>query len=358
MTDQPIEKPESRVDERDTMFARMARRPGTPAYEDYYSRRPDLKETDDALRGRPDICRPGGEHYDERIAAETVGWFERIDAIRPAPALVEALATRIREAADPTAVLKRTLLELGAVAAGAAPLLPEFVYTVKGRFDEDYGRPVELTHGHVLVFLVEMDFSAMARAPKAETLRESARQYFRAAEISLTGAAAIRAAGFDAKSHHDAHYDIILPPLAVRAGLGELGRNNILIADRFGSRVRIGAVTTDLPLVPDAPVSLGAAGFCEICRKCAENCPSQALSTGDREVVRGVFKWPTNVERCHRYWRKAGTDCGICMACCPFSHRNNRFHGLVRRTVRYLPWLRRPLLFMDDLVYGREWRPD
>ena len=46
-----------------------------------------------------------------------------------------------------------------------------------------------------------------------------------------------QAAGHDAKPHYDAHYDVILPPLAVHAGLGELGRNNILVADRFGSRV-------------------------------------------------------------------------------------------------------------------------
>ncbi|MHC4860116.1 MAG: 4Fe-4S dicluster domain-containing protein, partial [Planctomycetota bacterium] len=90
--------------------------------------------------------------------------------------------------------------------------------------------------------------------------------------------------------------------------------------------------------------------------KCAENCPSRALSTGEREVVRGVGKWPTDVERCYGYWRNAGTDCGICMAVCPYSHRNNWFHNMVRWTVRRFPRIARTAVWFDDVVYGRKWR--
>jgi reductive dehalogenase len=171
----------------------------------------------------------------------------------------------------------------------------------------------------------------------------------------MNAAAAIRAAGHDARPHYDAHYDVILPPLAVRAGLGELGRNNILVADRYGSRVRIGAVTTDMAIAPGRPVDLGVAPFCEICKKCAENCPSRALSTGEREDVLAVRKWPTDVKRCYGYWRRSGTDCGICMAVCPFSHRDTPFHNLIRRVVRLHPMLARMALFGDDLWYGRKW---
>jgi epoxyqueuosine reductase QueG len=171
----------------------------------------------------------------------------------------------------------------------------------------------------------------------------------------MVAAAALRACGHSAKPHYDAHYDLVLPPLAVAAGLGELGRNNILVADRFGSRVRIGAVSTDLPLRPGEPVDLGVQGFCRICRICAERCPSRALSTGEKEFVRGVWKWPTHVERCYAYWRQTGTDCGLCMARCPFSHANNAFHNLARRLAPYVPRL---LLFLENWGtarnYGRE----
>jgi reductive dehalogenase len=253
--------------------------------------------------------------------------------------------------------VKHLLLSNGAVAAGCTTLDPEFIYTHKGRLDEDYGHEIRLDHLDVIVFLVEMDYQTCRGAPTAPMIRESARQYYRAARASFVLEAVLRACGYEAKAHYDAHYDLILPPLAVKAGLGELGRNNILIADHYGSRVRIGAVSTDLPLEHDAPVSLGAAAFCEICRKCADNCPSRALSLGERETVAGVEKWPTRVEACYALWRTYGTDCGICLATCPFSHRSNRFHDLVRAMIRRFRWTHRPALWLDDLVYGRQWRP-
>jgi reductive dehalogenase len=344
-----------RVDERDTMFARMARKQGTPAYEDYYSARPELKRTDDRLRNMAPLMRPGGRYYRPEISAEAERWFREIDGIEPERETVEAWSDRIRRAPNQTAAVKEMALELGAVASGCTALDRAYVYTHKGRFDKDYGDEIRLDHPSAIVFLVEMDFREMRRAPRAEALRESARQYHRAAVISRTMATALEACGYAAKEHYDAHYDLILPPLAVEAGLGELGRNNILIADRHGSRVRIGAVSTDLPLEHDAPRSLGADHFCSICKKCADNCPSRALSTSGKEEVLGVLKWPTEVERCYGYWRAVGTDCGICMACCPFSHSDSLFHNLVRWLVRHVAWTHRAALWFDDLIYGRDW---
>ncbi len=352
----PDEGPHPRMDERDTMFARMERKPGTPEYEDYYADRPRRRRLDERLRSMPGILRPGGLHYDEPIVDEARDWFEKIDRIEPDPEVVSTWADRIRNADDPTAVVEAMAVELGAVAAGCAPLDPAFVYTAKGRFDADYGRAIDLDHPSAIVFLVEMDHGEMREAPRAAVIRESARQYFRGARISLVMEAAIAAAGFAAKAHFDAHYDVILPPLAVAAGLGEMGRHNILIAERYGSRVRIGAVTTDLPVRHGRPLSLGADRFCRICLKCADNCPSRALTRGDKEMVRGVEKWPTNVERCMAYWRRAGSDCGVCMSVCPYSHENNAFHNLIRWMVRRLPWFHRPLRWMDDLFYGRDWK--
>ncbi|NHZ85606.1 MAG: 4Fe-4S dicluster domain-containing protein, partial [Planctomycetia bacterium] len=185
---------------------------------------------------------------------------------------------------------------------------------------------------------------------------ESANQYYQAAVIAKTLEAIILKLGFETKAHYDAHYDVILPPLAVKAGLGELGRNNILIADKFGSRVRIGAVSTNLPLDYDLPTSIGAERFCIVCKKCATNCPTKALSKNSKSNIRGIDKWTTNVENCYTIWRFYGTDCGICMAVCPFSHRNNWFHFLIRKMVKFLPMLNKTLLFFDELVYGKKWQ--
>lgn len=348
--------PDSRVDERDVLFSRAALEPGTAPYAEYYAAHPGLRLGDDALRALPPLLSAGTAFYDAEVMAEAAQHFEAIDRLEVDRGWVEACARALAAAPDPFRALLALAREQGAVAAGWAPLEQAFVYTHKGRFPADQGRPVVLEHPRALVFLVEMDWEEMQRAPRAPTLRESARQYRRAASVSLHLEALLRAMGYSAKHHYDAHYEVILPPLAVLAGLGEVGRNNLLIADRFGSRVRIGCVTTDFPAPVSRPVDLGVQRFCEVCGKCAENCPSRALETGGRRVVRGVAKWPTEVERCYRYWRQVGTDCGICMAACPFSHRDHPLHNLVRWMVRTLPWAHRLLVWGDARLYGARWK--
>ena len=286
---------------------------------------------------------------------EAASWFQRIDHLEPDQTVVDTWSPRLGGADAPEALEVMTR-DLGAVAVGCAEVEEAFVYSHKGRFDDNYGRTIPIASTWAVVFLVEMDFDAMQRAPHGPTIIESARQYCRAAEIALNVTAALEAAGHRATAHYDAHYEVILPPLAVAAGLGELGRNNILVADRFGSRVRIGAVTTDLALESAEPRSLGVRAFCERCKKCSDNCPTGSLSKGDPIEVRGVTKWPTRVEKCFAHWRRIGTDCGICMAVCPFSHRNSWFHNLVRRLVRHHPAVVPLALLGDDLVFGRRWK--
>ena len=337
------------------MFARMARTAGTAAYNEYYGRHPERRAADDHLRTRPALLTPGGSHYDEAICGDAAASFRAIDAFVPDTRDVEVWASQLRSAVDLSRSLCEGLVQRGAYAAGIAALDQRFVYTHKGRFDADYGHPVQLPHAIAIVFLVEMDFGAMQHAPGAPVIAESARQYLRAAQLSLTLAAALRAAGFEAKAHYAAHYDVILPPLAVAAGLGEMGRHNILVADRAGTRVRIGAVTTDARLRASRLVSLGVERFCRICKKCATNCPSHALSDGDLTMTDGIPLWPTNAGRCYGYWRTVGTDCGICMAVCPFSHPDTPLHRVVRYALRRAPWLARVARWFDDRLYGRTW---
>ena len=352
----PELQPTERVDERDTMFARAARRPGTPAYDDYYGRRAELRQRDDAIRARPALGEPGGRYYHADITREAMRSFARIDAVAPSHAQVEQWSSRLAAAPDPTATVAALVRSLGAVAVGCCPVDAAYGYSHKGRFDGDYGELLAAPLPTAVVFLVEMHHGEMQCAPRAEVLRESARQYYRAARIAKALQAVLINAGYRATAHWDAHYELILPPLAVLAGLGELGRNNLLVADRYGSRVRIGAVTTDLQLPLDSPIDLGVQHFCVRCKKCATNCPSRALSEGDKVFERGVLKWPTAAHRCYGYWRWLGTDCGICMSVCPFSHRDTKFHNLVRLTVRHVHRSHGLALWFDDLIYGPKWQ--
>lgn len=347
-----LSRPHRRVDERDTMFARAERRKGTAEYADYYERRPEYKDPDDRIREKPPLGSPEALYHDPDLANEAEEYFEAIEDIDPEQDVVDEWVDRLETVEKTESVVESLAAELGAVDVGFTDLPTEFIYSYKGRFDADYGDPVDLDHPHAIVFLVEMDHESMEAAPGPPVLKESAKQYYQAAEIAKTIAAVLQAAGFEAEPQFDAHYEVILPPLAVEAGLGELGRNNLLVADRYGSRVRIGAVTTELSLRSDQPIALGVERFCRSCQRCASECPARALELGEKHNIRGTKKWPTDDTRCYSFWRQAGTDCGICMANCPFSHPNSRLHNLTRRMIKHAPWLSPLFLWLDERIYN------
>jgi epoxyqueuosine reductase QueG len=66
-----------------------------------------------------------------------------------------------------------------------------------------------------------------------------------------------------------------LRQLATTAGLGWIGRNNLLVTPDFGSRVRLSAVLTDAPLDAGKPISFG----CGKCTRCLSRCPVSAIKT-------------------------------------------------------------------------------
>ena len=138
------------------------------------------------------------------------------------------------------------------------------------------------------------------------------------------------------------------------AGLGDIGRMGLLMTPRLGPRVRIGVVTTDIPLIPAAPRDdLSMLDFCSICKKCATNCPVGAIPHGDRVEMDHGRRWVIDDETCFRYWNAVGTDCATCMKVCPYSHPDNPMHNLVRKAIRVSPGTRSLMLWMDDAVYGR-----
>ena len=131
----------------------------------------------------------------------------------------------------------------------------------------------------------------------------------------------------------------------------------LLITPQLGPRVRLGVVTTNLPLIVDKRLQdTSVIDFCRICKKCAENCPSKAISFDDRQDVDGALRWQIDHLRCFSYWNMIGTDCGRCIAVCPYSHPDSFSHSLVRWAIRQSGFARRAALWMDDVFYRR--KPD
>ncbi|MFH1686676.1 MAG: reductive dehalogenase domain-containing protein [bacterium] len=344
-----------RVDERDVVFAREEYMPGSEKYQIYYALHPELREIDDRTRSLPELLKPGGRYYDDVRSPKTEQVFCRIESLTGDVDGSVAESKQLQSTESNTSWAKRRGLELGADEVGVARLNQRWVYSYVGRGPEEWGSRIVNNHTYVIAFSLEMAYDSVAAAPQLAITEETARQYLNGAEISIRLAREIRARGYSARAHiAGSNYQIMLPPVAQDAGLGELSRMGYLISPKYGARVRLGAVTTDLPLMPDDPVCFGVQEFCEVCKKCATNCPSTSIPSGPREWVRGVEKWPLKVEPCLQYWRAIGTDCGLCMRVCPFSHPPTFVHNVVKAGIKRSAFARQVSTWADDLFYGRK----
>lgn len=347
--------PKIRFDERDIVFSRSRLKPGSPEYKAYYNMRPENEALDNKFRKLPGLLSPNAQKAEPAFFASAKACFD----------LREALREEVDGAVSPTQIqntperntsyIKAFTHHLGAISVGITELKPYHIYSHIGRGAGEYGAPITLNHQYAIAFTVEMDHSVMQQAPEAPVVLESARQYVEAAKIGITLGYFIRLQGYPARAHIDGNYRIIAPLVARDAGLGEIGRIGLLMTPELGPRVRLGVVTTDLPLVLDKRMDgTSMLDFCTFCRKCAENCPSQSISHDNRREIDGALRWRINADTCFRYWNTIGTDCGICMAVCPFSHPNNWAHNAVRWAICRSGLARRAALWMDDLFYGRK----
>ena len=196
-------------------------------------------------------------------------------------------------------------------------------------FDEaDLELPEGLTH--VIVMGHAMDHELVKTYPSALAGASTGMEYSHEAAIVIQLATYIRNLGYEAiASMNDT---ALVIPYAVKAGLGEYGRNQMVITPEFGPRVRFSKIFTSLPLVPDTPKKLGIKEYCDICTKCADACPPKAIpfgeptyGTGQKSTIAGVKKWSADCEKCFGYWAKLRSDCAICMRVCPFNRTYDNF---------------------------------
>ena len=157
-------------------------------------------------------------------------------------------------------------------------------------------------------------------------------------------------------------------PYAIQAGLGEYGRHGLVITKEFGPRVRFGKIFTDLPLTHDRPIKFGVKEFCEVCRRCSDACPPQAIPHGapqdkieNQSNAVGLRKWSVDGEKCFKFWANQGTECGICIRVCPYnkdlSRKGMRTYFAVFRRLAASP-ARRLALWMDvALGFGKRMPP-
>jgi|Deesub1362A_J573_1020465.scaffolds.fasta_scaffold00032_62 epoxyqueuosine reductase QueG len=99
--------------------------------------------------------------------------------------------------------------------------------------------------------------------------------------------------------------------IAKKAGMGWIGRNNLIVHPEKGAKIRLATILTDMPLKIDTPIDR----ICTVCRKCVEICPADALGETPEDY---------NMERCleklREFAKKYGFGsqhiCGLCVKVC------------------------------------------
>jgi epoxyqueuosine reductase len=229
-----------------------------------------------------------------------------------------------REVSDPasmTAEIESLAVELGAGLVGVAEVTEDALYQ---------GRDPGLRYAVCLA--VPMDREEMRFAPKPRAAVEVMRTYRAAGRVAVRLAERIRAMGWPARAYGNPNStDILLIPLAIRAGIGELGKHGSMICREHGSNFRLAAVLTDLPLAVRAEVDIGVPDLCAVCRRCVEDCPPGAIFD-DKQMVRGERRWYVDFDRCIPYFVKT-LGCAICIEVCPWSEpgRGPRLSELLLR---------------------------
>ncbi len=211
------------------------------------------------------------------------------------------------------AEIKDEALRAGAALVGITRITEEDLY--EGR---------EVPYEYAICIGLDMNRAEMAHIPHERAAAEVMRAYREVSRVAIEVAATIRAMGWPAKAYGNPNAtDILHIPLAIRAGLGQLGKHGSMISREHGSNFRLAAVLTDLPMTLDQPVDIAVDDLCIDCIRCVIDCPADAISN-EKQLVRGEHKWYVDFDKCIPYFVKT-YGCAICIEVCPWSEPGRGF---------------------------------
>ena len=286
-------------------------------------------------------------------------------------------------AKEASQIVRKAAQVLGADQVGFAELDRRWVYshyfdeeTKKDhpiKFSDDpgyqqYDQPIRLEDGtrvipkemkYVVVVLHEWgkDIDGTEYAPALLTEGLSTLAYARMAPTLWMLAEFIRGLGYNAiPAANDTALSI---PLAVDAGLGQLGRHGLLINPKVGSRCRISKIFTDLPLEPAGAVDSGITEFCNACLKCVPKCGTGAITKGNRSFepldksnATGVLSWKVDAKKCNTFQIRVGSTCSTCVRRCAWTKPPRKIYAIPRFFIRNFRWrwLNKSWVWLDDLA--------
>ena len=109
---------------------------------------------------------------------------------------------------------------------------------------------------------------------------------------------------------------LYLKDAAAFAGIGPIGKNNLLLTKEYGSQIRLRALITDAALLVGDPVN--ESKYCKECNVCQESCPAKAFSDGIYNKDLCLNYNLLNLQKLSEYtviW------CNICIESCPIGKK-------------------------------------
>lgn len=104
------------------------------------------------------------------------------------------------------------------------------------------------------------------------------------------------------------------------AGLGTIGKSALFLSNKYGPRVRLGTILTDMPF--ECGEYIETENPCKGCNLCAKSCPAMAIRGNEFEAGCDRDRL-FDANACSEYMKSAfqkigrGAVCGICMKVCP-----------------------------------------
>jgi len=266
------------------------------------------------------------------LSAAQKDLVDHIARIEPGP-VAPQVAPIPQDAAVLTRHIKAAGYFLKADVVGTCKVPPWAYYS-----HDRAGNPIEPRYENAIVLVMRKEWYTVRASSGRDWMGDpiSFQAYAHLGLVAETLANYIRRLGWAASPQYGPsfvnRYSVMLPPLLIWAGIGEVSRAGIVLNPYLGLGYKAAAVLTDMPLTPDRPIDFGLQRFCQSCRVCAENCPSHAISTGDKVMYNGYETWKLDTRRCasFNFTNKRGTMCNRCVKSCPWTQPPTRAHNLVR----------------------------
>lgn len=375
--------PTSRADGRtDVIFARMGylrrydKEKGLdsfpPHVRDYYTKHPEDLELD--ITVRREIHQKRAEdvkkYRNEFILSKA--WSSAMGAVGPRgvngppeewdfPRGGASTPYKMKDPRQTSRLIKKVSHQCGSTLVGIAELNPDWVYKypMNGGRGFKANEPIEVPEHwkYAIVVGVPMSWDPMYANPPYGTSNDA---YSLSRIVAYRLTAFIKSLGYAARPHTPgASYDLMVPPILVDAGIGEQGRHSIVITPELGCNFRPSIVTTNIPMEADKPIDIGVQDFCKTCKICAEQCPSGAISKGEKETIRGYERYALHSSKCSNFWssKLGNMGCRLCVAVCPYTRKANWLHKAALNVTMHDPtgFSDHALAGMQELLYpGQE----